>query len=156
MKRLLRLVLPLLVAPLALAQDAGEDEEVIVIAELNRAEVRQFIEEVEAEVYEIFNANNEDDAFDIFCRSETPTGSNIPQRVCEPRFMTEARAKNANDHRLGIDELLTPRGLNAELETELQQLTEKMEALAAENPQFREVVGILNALRARQAQLLDN
>jgi len=156
MKRLLRLIIPMLLAPMTLAQEPAEDEDVIVIAELNRAEVRQFIEEVEAEVYEIFNTHNDDDAFDIACRDETPTGSNISQQLCEPRFMTEARSKNANDHRLGIDDLLTPRGLRAELEAEFRQLTEKMEALAAENAQFREVVGILNALRARQAQLLNN
>lgn len=153
MKQLVRLLILMLLAPMALAQEAAEDEEVIVIAELSRAEVRQYIEEVEAQVYEIFNANNDDDAFDIFCRNETPTGSNIQQRVCEPQFMTDARAKNVNDFRLGGDELLTPRGLNAELEAEFQQLTEKMEALTTENPSFREIVGILNALRARQEQL---
>ena len=157
MKRLLTLCMALSLTPWLHAQDSNEDEgEVIVIADLNRAEIRQFIEEVEAEVYEIFNAANDDDAYDIFCRSETPTGTNIPQRICEPRFMTDARAKNVNDHRMGVDELLTPRALQAELEPEMQRLTEKMDALGRENAQFREVVQILSALRARQAQLQNN
>ena len=66
------------------SSDSAEDEgEVIVIADLRLAEVRQFIEEVEEELYSAFNEYNDDDDFDVRCRKETPTGSNIPRRLCE-------------------------------------------------------------------------
>ncbi|CAN0506421.1 unnamed protein product, partial [Discosporangium mesarthrocarpum] len=51
------------------AQD--DDGEVIVIAELNRAEVNQFIEEAEDQFYAIFNANVDDEDYRITCRRET-------------------------------------------------------------------------------------
>lgn len=160
MKSLSLFLLGVLFLPVATAQnqssDAGEsaeEGEVIVIAELNRREVRQFIEEVEDQLYEVYNAVNDDDDFDIFCFQYKPTTSNIRERVCEPRFFTDARAENAKNSFEVTDEMLSPSGLRAEYENEFEELTAKMEAAAAENPQIAELANILNQLRARQQQL---
>lgn len=134
----------------ALAQDDGE---VIVIAELNRSEVQGFIEEVQAQFYEIFNANNEDNRYDIECYEATPTGSHIRREVCEPRFFIDARSENANNHRTGSENLLNDAALRAENSQEFEELQRKMEAMTAENAQFREIASILTQLQARLAQL---
>ena len=109
MKNLL-LLLAALTPAFAFAQNANE-EEVIVIAELNRAEVQGFIKEVQAQFYEIYNANNDDDRFDIECYEMTPTGSHIRQQVCEPKFFIDARSANANNHRTGSDNLVNDAAL---------------------------------------------
>ncbi len=149
------LLLALLTALPAVAQDNAEDGEVVVIAELNRAEVTQFIEEAEDQLYAIFNANNDDDRFDIECGDFTPTGSHIKQRVCEPRFMREARAENVTDSRFTDQTLLTDTGLRADQQANYEALQGKMEELTRNNAQFREIAGILQQLRARLAQLTD-
>ncbi|MCI5105985.1 MAG: hypothetical protein MRY76_04675 [Pseudomonadales bacterium] len=149
------LLLGLLSALPAFAQDNAEEGEVVVIGELNRAEVTQFIEEAEDQLYAIFNANNDDDRFDIECGDFTPTGSHIKRRVCEPRFMTEARAENVTDSRFTDQTLLTDTGLRADQQANYEELQEKMEELSRNNAQFREIAGILQQLRARLAQLTD-
>src|SRR6056300_1979897 len=68
---------------------AQEDGEVIQIADLTRAEVTGYIREAEDQMYAIYDEHNIDDSFDIACRKEKPTGSNISVRICEPRFYTE-------------------------------------------------------------------
>jgi len=133
---------------------AQEDEgEVIVIADLNRSEVQGFIEEVQAQFYEIFNANNDDDRFDIVCYEATPTGSHIKREVCEPKFFVDARSANANSHRTGSDMLVNDATLRAEHSAEFEELQQRMEAMTTSNAQFRELASILTQLRARLAQL---
>ncbi len=129
--------------------DAGE---VIVIAELNRAEVRQFIEEAEDQFYEIFNANVDDDDLKITCREETPTGSNISIRVCEPEFMIRARAENARNLNINPQAILTDQAIRSGLDSEYARLQENMEQMTQEIPAFAQIASILSQLRARQAQ----
>ena len=149
MKTLLIMLTTLLPA-LAFAQD---QEEVIVIADLSRREVTQFIEEVQAQFYEIYNANNEDDRFDIVCYDATPTGSHIRKEICEPKFFVDARSQNANAHRTGDDVLLDDRALRANHVRDFEELQQRMEAMTTSNAQFREIASILTQLRARLAQL---
>ncbi len=148
---LLALLLSLPGSPV-LAQDDGE---VIVISELNRSEVRQFIEEAEDQFYAIFNANVDDDDYKITCRRMTPTGSNIPVRACEPEFMNKARADNMNRFQFNRGTELTDSALRAGLEPEYARLQEKMEQMTMEIPEFAQIASILTQLRARLAQLTE-
>lgn len=138
---------------LPLAAQDNEEGEVVVIADLSRAEVVQFIEEVEEDLYRIFNANNDDDAYDIFCNNIVPTGSNRPVRSCEPKFLTDARARNVNDSQFGADTLLTDSALRRTMQSEFEELERKMEAMVTEQPRFAETFGILDALRRRLAEI---
>ncbi len=135
----------------ALAQD--DEGEVVVIAELNRAEVEQFIEEAEDQFYAIFNANVDDDDYKISCRRETPTGSNIRIRVCEPEFMIRARAENANLIGFNAGVVEADRAIRNSVEAEYTQLQEKMESMTREVPEFAQIANILNQLRSRRQQL---
>jgi hypothetical protein len=153
----LLLILPLLLSVSTqtwLTADAQDDGgEVIVIAELNRAEVNQFIEEAEDQFYAIFNANVDDEDYQITCRRETPTGSNISVRVCEPKFMIDARAENANTIGFNAGVVEPERAIRSALQPEYQSLQEKMEAMTQSNPEFAQIASILSQLRARRAQL---
>ena len=151
MKHLLTAVLLMVPALSLLAQD--EEGEVIVIAELNRAEVAEFIEEAEGQFYAIFNANIDDEDYMISCRKETPTGTNIPIRVCEPKFMVDARARNANTIGFNAGVVEADRAIRTSVEPQYQQLQVMMENMTQEGPAFAQIAGILTQLRARREQL---
>ncbi len=150
---MLTAVLAVLLTPAipAIAQDG--DGEVIVIAELGRAEVRQYIEEAEEQFYAIFNANIDDDDYKITCGRITPAGSNIPVRSCDPEFMNRARADNMNQFQFNRGTELTDSAIRAGLEPEFARLQEMMEQMARENPEFAQIASILTQLRARLAEL---
>lgn len=153
MKHFLTALLCMLPALPLIAQD--EEGEVIVIAELNRAEVEEFIEEAEDQFYAIFNANIDDEDFKISCRRETPTGSNIPIRVCEPKFMVDARARNANTFGFNAGVVEADRAIRTSVEPQYQELQQMMEQMTQEVPSFAQIAGILGQLRARREQLLN-
>ncbi len=151
-KRAAVLTMALLGALAVLPAQAAEDEQV-VIEDLTPAQLREEIEKIQTEFYAVFNRHNEDDAFDVICQEFTPTGSNIPRTGCEPGFVTVRRGANANDYRLGTDELLTQDALMRELQPQFAQLTEKMNALAATDQYFRELGQILQMLNERLREI---
>lgn len=150
---LVPLLLPFSTLPWLAVSAQDDDGEVIVIAELNRAEVNQFIEEAEDQFYAIFNANVDDEDYRITCRRETPTGSNISVRVCEPKFMIDARAENANTIGFNAGVVEPEQAIRSALQPEYELLQEKMEAMTQSNPEFAQIASILSQLRARRAQL---
>ena len=141
--------------PLLVSQAQDEEGEVIVISELNRTDVEQFIEEAEDQFYEIFNTNIEDDDFKISCRREPPTCSNIPIRVCEPKFMVDARARNANNFGFNAGVVEADRAIRTAVEPQYEQLQQMMEQMTQEIPAFAQIANILGQLRARREQLLN-
>ncbi len=142
-----------LLGALAVLPAQAAEEEQIVIEDLTPAQLRDEIEKIQTEFYAVFNRNNDDDTFDITCQEFTPTGSNIPQTGCEPGFVTARRGENANDYRLGTDDLLSQDALMRELQPEFAQLTEKMNALAATDQYFRELGQILQMLNERLREI---
>ena len=136
-----------------LAQASDAEPEQIVIDDLSRPELRAQIERIQNEFYKVFNANNDDDDFDIVCHKFTLTGTNIPEEACEPNFMIQRRGQNANDYKNGTDELLSGTALLNELQPSFALLTEKMNAFGRENEYFRELNRVLQMLRSRLAEL---
>lgn len=148
------LIAALLMVPAHLALAQNDEGEVIVISELSRAEVTQFIEEAEDQFYAIFNANIDDDDYKITCRRETPTGSNIPVRMCEPAFMIRARADNANTFGFNAGVVVPDKAILASVEHEYDRLQEMMEQMTREVPEFAQIASILTQLRARRDELI--
>ena len=97
----------------------------------------------------MFNTLNENDEFDVVCQKFTPTGSNIPQVGCEPNFLSKRRGANANEYRLGTDELIGNDALIKELQPEFEQLTASMNEISAKNQYLKELGAILQMLRGR-------
>ena len=147
------LVAALLLVPIHVALAQDEEGEVIVISELSRAEVSQFIEEAEDQFYAIFNANIDDDDYKITCRKESPTGSNIPVRMCEPAFMIRARAENANTFGFNAGVVVPDKAILTSVEPEYERLQEMMEQMTREVPEFAQIASILTQLRARRDEL---
>ena len=77
-------------------------EEIQVLGTRTLYSIRMEIVDEENKIFSMFNELNSDDRFDIFCDNIAPTGSHIKQRVCEPRFVTDMRARMAQDYLRGI------------------------------------------------------
>ena len=142
------------VSQLALGQCAEDSdiEEIIVIGQLSRSAVRSQIILVETDIYNFYNANNGNERLDIVCREVALTGTRIPQRVCEPVFLTEARNREVRDFVSGFT-------ANAELESpaSVKNETDEMNAVYAELigkfPSFAEALLILEDLKAHLEEL---
>ena len=119
----------------------------IVIEDLAPSQLRAEIKKIETEFYRVFNSSIEDKDLAIICYDYTPTGSNIREEACEPQFVIDKRGDNANDARLGYDLLLTPTDLQSVLAAEYAALTAAMSEVSKESEYFRELNGILGALR---------
>jgi hypothetical protein len=135
------------------AASAAEEGEVIRIEDLSRHELNTYIIEAEDQLYELFNSINSTDRFDIVCRKETRTGSNIPERVCTPNFLIEGTAANVSDFMFGGRALAADSAVISGTSAELELLEKEMAELISSNAQMREIAGILQLMRKRRAQL---
>ena len=151
MNKLLITLLSLLILPIGVA--LGQAEDVIVISELTEAQVNEQIIAVETDLYAMFNAQNTDKNFNIECRQATFTGTHMPERVCEPVFLTMARVENNRDFVEGLSMLLSADALREQLKVEFDSLNEQLARLAKDNQQFAELRAILNSLRLRLNEL---
>jgi hypothetical protein len=109
--------------------------------------------EAEDQLYELFNANNENDLNDIHCTKVKSTGSNISKRVCEPNFLVNARTNNRTDLKDSFALSETQWAINGSLKEEYKKLQSEMEKLSKNNQQFREISVILSQLNARKKEL---
>lgn len=151
MKNSLAVVICLLLLPFSHAQD-NSDKEVFVLDDMSKSEVKKHIVKVEDDVYRVFNANNSTDEFDINCRMEKPTGTYIPQRVCQPEFLAKAQQRNTNDYLRGVDSQLSQEALMNEFTEEFEQVSAEYAQLYKENATFALLLDSLSALNARLAE----
>lgn len=78
-----------------------EMEQVEVIGKSLRKLKREAIR-AEDRFFERFNSLNTKDDFDIHCRMDKATGSNVPQRQCRIQFLVDAGAMDARDFLMGL------------------------------------------------------
>jgi len=119
-------------------------EEITVTGQRIILSLRKQIIEAEDHAFEIFNELNDDDLYDITCRSVKRYNSNIKKRVCLPNYYHRATADNASEYLgligLYIDSVPSPSVKNV---TAYQHpiFKKKVQKLATENPE------LLDALR---------
>ena len=73
------------------AEPASSDaiEEIIVYGYESLGQLRVDMYKAEVKVFDLFNAFNSDNEFDIHCRQESRTGTRIKKRVCKPNYIDE-------------------------------------------------------------------
>ncbi len=73
------------------AEPASSDtiEEIIVYGYKSLGRLRIDMYKAEVKFFDLFNAFNSDNEFDIHCRQESRTGTRIKKRVCKPNYMDE-------------------------------------------------------------------
>ena len=122
-------------------------EEIQVLGSRTLYSIRMEIVDEENKIFSMFNELNSDDDFDILCDNIAPTGSHIRQRVCEPRFVTETRARMAQDFMLGIHALNESSDLGVETKLQQDELEKEHLRIAAEYPEYLEMLTKLMTLR---------
>ena len=111
-------------------------EEITVVGQQSLTRLRLRMDEKEAEIYNLFNANNSSRRMDIICTKRRPTGTYMLKSECEPRFLKQLRVEKARDARMGIGvgySQLDLVGLSAQDFTNLQN---EILALMASNKEF--------------------
>ena len=155
MKRIFFTLAFLLSGQMVWGQEAGESEieEIIVIGELSRSAVRAQIVRVENDIYRFYNEHNGNQKLDIECREIALTGTRIAQRVCEPVFWTEARARTTREFLQEFNTSADLENLSEEVEQETEEMNLVYAELIQEHASFAEALLILEDLKARLEEL---
>ena len=155
MKRMFFTLAFLLSVQLVWGQEAGESEieEIIVIGELSRSAVRAQIVRVENDIYRFYNEHNGNQKLDIECREIALTGTRIKQRVCEPVFWTEARARTTQEFLQEFNTSADLENLSEEVEQETDEMNQVYVELIQKHASFAEALLILEDLKARLEEL---
>ena len=155
MKKPVLFLLLVAVAQLSLGQvaDKSDIEEIIVIGELSRPAVRTQIIRVETDIYNFYNANNGNKKLNIVCSQVALTGTRIPQRVCEPVFLIEARSREMRRFVQEFDGIAELRSLEASVKIEMDEMNAVYAALIEKHLSFAEALLVLEDLKARLEEL---
>ena len=138
---------------------ASTPYEIVVTPTMDKGDLRRLIVKIEDDFFEKFNEINQDEKFDILCFRHTPTMSHIPKRVCEPIFMLRTRTDQtslavtelAQMLRNKLDaramQLVTDKDLRWSMKDYYRELQEKLEQVARDNDDFREIADALNTAK---------
>ena len=118
-------------------------EEITVVGQKSLARLRLRITEKETEIYNFFNAQNSSDRMDIICSKRRPTGTNMLQRQCEPRFLKALRVEKTRDGRMGIGVDFNQYDLVGLSRQDFEKLQNEMLALMASNKAFADILADL-------------
>jgi|TARA_B100000315_G_scaffold224043_1_gene229291 hypothetical protein len=113
-------------------------EEITVVGQQSLFRLRRLVIEKEDEVFAYFNANNSSNRMDIICGKRVATGTYVPRRVCEPRFLKNLRSYEARSWRRGFtttsysqqDLLFESKGDFDQLQSEINELMLSSEEFA--------------------------
>jgi hypothetical protein len=155
MEKPVLILLLVAVSQLSLGQvaDKADIGEVIVIGELSRPAVRSQIIRVETDIYNFYNANNGNKKLNIVCRQVALTGTRIPQRVCEPVFLTEARSREVRRFIQEFDGVAELQELEASVKIETDEMNAVYASLIEKYSPFAEALLVLEDLKARLEEL---
>jgi len=70
---------------------------VTATAQEKPGKLRSEMAKAEKEYFDLYNKINTDPQFAIVCKMDTPTGSNFAVRVCQPRYLLNAKEKAATE-----------------------------------------------------------
>lgn len=119
------------------AQGTEYIEEMTVVESKSLLAYKFEMEMAEDKMYDLYNALNDDDEFDVICEKMRGTYSRIKQRTCRGRFELEPLTEV---DRIRIENGMLPRINPPELMRKKSMVLDKMEKLANENPEFREAL----------------
>ncbi len=104
-----------------------------VVSPKSKSKLRKDVFKAEEEFYSVFNKLNDDKDFDVRCRYEKATGTNIKNHVCRARFVTKAFERHARRNRNDLSRTANQTSDPA-LTAKTVEFQEKVEELIAANP----------------------
>ena len=141
-----RLIYALPLALLTCAEFArsAEDlpEEITVEAPVSLLRLKTQLNRAAVDMFNVFNALNDDDRFDIHCRYVTRWQSKIREQVCSAKFFDDVKEQEAEQlmKDIGIPGASVTGPGVATLQRDNAILEEKLRRIAAENAEFADAV----------------
>lgn len=138
-------------------------EEVVITAERYAYQLREQVYDAQEQMHDIFNKLNDDDRFDMSCKSVTLPNSRISRRLCEPAFYYAATALQGQNY---LEEYAAgqngipagssrpgsaPPALTA-IGMQQKELQKKIEELARTNPEYQDAIIKYVELKQRYAR----
>jgi len=144
---LLAIMSVVLAAPMAaLAQDTAPADEIVVVSKKSLSQLRRETYEAEEDFYAIYNKLNDEKEYDVRCRYEKATGTNIKNHVCRAQFVTKAFERHARRNRNNLSSVANQTA-DPVLEEKMQIYQKKMETLMAGSPELQEAFSRYNSAR---------
>ena len=153
-----RMILALCIAVLAVPMAAvGQDDKALsngemgenaAVSEKSLSQLRRETYEAEEDFYAIYNKLNDEKEFDVRCRYEKATGTNIKNHICRAQFVTKAFERHARRNRNNMSSVAN-QGSDPVFEEKTARYQEKMEVLMAANPELQEAFGRYNSARVQ-------
>ena len=115
------------------AEESSEPiEEIVVHGHKSIIDLKHEMYEAQEAVYDIFNALNSDDDYDIRCYEEVPTGSKIPRRVCRTEKLGDILAGRTQRMMRG-EPYVSP---TAQIKKMKERMLAEMTELVSTHPEF--------------------
>jgi hypothetical protein len=151
------------------SDEAGDDgsrdneavDEIVVYGQKSLSRLRREMHQASEAFFDVYNALNSDDDFDISCGYETRLGQRRKNHVCKPRFAVKAEARETSSFMMSGgaaqrstgpgagfnpgDGYVTP--TERRVREKEARMWEEVSELLAEHPEFREALEKL--VRAR-------
>ncbi len=122
----------------SMAQEQEPIEEIVVYGEQSLISLRKQVYLAEENFFDLFNALNEDDEFDVQCFDFAPTGTRIRRHACRAKFVVDAEAAEFSRWSDGPRVAVLP--ASAVIAQKRKEMGEKMLALLAERPELLEAL----------------
>lgn len=124
--------------PAVIAQTGGTSlpQEIIVNPQERFRTLHHRANLAERKVFELFNAINDDDYYDVHCQMEAELGTRIKKQVCRPEFIDRATAEDASAYLDGRSSAL-PVSIATRHYPELEA---RMRKALISNPELQEAV----------------
>lgn len=122
------------------SENSRQIEEIRVTAAQSFFLLNSQIEYATARLYSVYNDLNEIEEYDVDCRNSDWTGTHIKQQECWPAFFDDIVARNTQDARFGIAELMPVQQLKRLHAARFDELRANIEKVASENPPAAEAL----------------
>jgi len=143
------------------ATAAQENPEEVVVRGRRIGELRAEVEDARERAYELFNDLNNNDEFDVYCRKEIRSGTNVPAEVCRAQFENRISADAAREYLSGLFSacngaggvtqdcmfsnagaaaISRAQGVEGQLAGKREQMTDEIFRVARENDEFAQAI----------------
>ena len=139
----------------------SDNPEEVVVRGRRIGELGAEVEDARERAYELFNDLNSNDEFDVYCHSESRSGTNVPQVVCRAQFENRISAAAAREYlsglfsacngpdgvsqdcmfsNKGVGGIIRAQGVEGQLPGKREQMTDEIFRVARENDEFAQAI----------------
>lgn len=150
------LLLSILSATVLAQEPASGIEQIDVTGEQSVIALRNEVQQLEQNMYTLYNSLNTNNEFDVACGNVTPTGSKLPVWECSAAFIREAQGRQMQAGDASKDIPLSAAQINRKYGKKIDELNADMMSIARQNNDLAKAMITLNAKQQELAALEGN